>query len=197
VEVSEGDQHESKGKERDHEASGLTTSGEFGPILYVVVKDSLSGKITWGHWEEGTGGRLAVFKYSVPQVDSHYMVQMQRVNGDQQVFPAYHGEIAVDPRNGNILQLSVVSDMASPYQVVQAAILVEYASVVIGDHTYICPVRGVALSKMPPIVSTTGKLQVAFLQTELNEVAFKDYHLFRGDTRILTGAPPAAAATAQ
>jgi hypothetical protein len=177
----------SKGRERIQEAGGLTTSGEFGPILYVVLKDGLAGTITWGHWERGAKGPLAVFLYTVPQADSHYMVQLQRAKGAQQVYPAYHGEIAVDPANGTIMRLTVVSDMMPPYQAAQAAILVEYAPVAIGERTYICPIKGVALSKMPVATSNDSELQNAPLQTQLNDVSFKDFHLFRGDTRILTG----------
>lgn len=181
------DPREMTSKQRDQEAAGLTTSGEFGPILYVVLKDGLSGKITWSHWEQGAGERLAVFGYSVPQTDSHYMVQLRRVKGQQQVFPGYHGEIAIDPSNGTILRLTVVSEMMAPYQAAAADILVEYAPVPIGDRTYVCPVRGVALSRMPEVTAGSGDLHNEDLQTQLNEVFFKDYHLFRGDTRILTG----------
>ena len=176
----------SKGRERTQEAEGLTTSGEFGPILYVVLKDGLAGKIAWGHWEREANGPLAVFLYTVPQADSHYMVQLQRARGPLQIYPAYHGEIAIDPANGTIMRLTVISDMMAPYQAAQAAILVEYAPVAIGARTYTCPVKGVALSKMPAFISESG-LQDAPLHTQLNDVSFKDFHLFRGDTRILTG----------
>jgi hypothetical protein len=187
-----------KSRARIQEAGGLTTSGEFGPILYVVLKDGLAGNITWGHWEPGAQGPLAVFVYTVPQADSHYMVQLQRAKGALQVCPAYHGEISIDPANGTILRLTVISDLAPPYQAAQAAILVEYAPVAIGARTYICPVKGVALSKMPVVTTDDNVFQNAPLQTQLNDVAFRDFHLFRGDARILTdgasggNAPPIA-----
>ncbi len=187
---------EAKGAVRDRQDAGLTTSGEFGPILYIVLEDSVNGKIVWDHWEQGAGGPLAVFRYTVPQPDSHYMVQMQHVNGAEQLFPAYHGEIAIDPANGTIVRISAVSDMAPPYEIVQAAILVEYGPVAIGERTYVCPVHGVALSRMPAVASDSGELQAASLQTQVNDVSFKDYHLFRGDARILSGSAPAPAPAA-
>jgi hypothetical protein len=171
-------------KSWDEQGTGLTTNGEFGPILFVVLRDSVKGQLVWNHWEQGSNGSVAVFAYSVPQANSHYMVAVPRTRGFDQLLPAYRGEIAIDPANGTILRLTVISEMAPPYQTVKAAILVEYAPVAIGDRTYICPVKGVALSKMPAGGANDGSQ----VQTRLNEVVFKDYHLFRGDAHILTGA---------
>lgn len=185
------DPHGAKGSQLEKEGDGLTTTGEFGPILSTVLSDGLEGKITWGHWEQGMHGPVAVFLYTVPQEKSHYMVLMPGVKHTEQVLPAYHGEIALDPSNGTILRLEVVSDMGAPYQGMMSAILVEYAPVAIGERTYMCPVKGVALSKMRAMADDVG---TAPEQTRLNDISFTDYHLFRADTRILidgeTGSGP-------
>lgn len=170
------------------EGTGLTTNGEFGPILVVVLRDSVKGKLEWGHWEQGGNGSVAVFAYAVPQAESHYMVSVPNVRSFDQVMPAYRGEIAIDPASGTILRVTLIAEMQPPYQAIRAAIEVEYAPVSIGDRSYVCPVKGIALSKMPVDASQRGPQ--ALMQTRLNEIQFKDYHLFRGDTRILTGASP-------
>ncbi len=90
---------------------GLTTHGEFGPILAVVVGDAIKGKFFWDHWERGEAGPLAVFRYRVPLELSHYTVT---VDEDHPFSPAYHGELAIDPANGAILRISVVADLNSP-----------------------------------------------------------------------------------
>ena len=51
-------------------------------------------------------------------------------------YPAYHGEIEIDPATGEILRLSEVADPA-PAQAMRAAKAVEYAPVKIGDQSYI------------------------------------------------------------
>lgn len=172
---------------RGQQAAGLTTKGEFGPILFIVLRDSFTGKLMWGHWEQSAHGLVAVFAYSVPQAASHYVVQVPVAVGQEKVNPAYHGEIFIDPVKGTILRVTVTADMAPAYQAVHASILVDYAPIAIGERTYICPVNGVALSKMPVDVSDRG-LQNGPVQIRLNEVLFKDYHLFRGDARILPDA---------
>jgi len=96
---------------------GLATSGEFGPILGLVVGDALKGKITWGRWEQGANGKVAVFHYVIPSEASHYPVQFCCVidgfNSDglpnKRVFKeivSYHGEIAFDPANGTIYRIT-------------------------------------------------------------------------------------------
>lgn len=175
---------------------GLTTAGEFGPILSVVLQDSVRGKRTWGFWEQGTGSVEAVFRYTVPAGIGSYMVALPRGKRTEQIFPAYHGEIAVDPASGDILRITVVADFAPPNEEVMTAILVEYAATSIGGTSYICPIRSVALSKMPGDTGDDGKqAQSSLVQTQLNDVAFTDYHLFRTESRILTGSSAIGAET--
>jgi hypothetical protein len=165
---------------------GLTTRGEFGPILGIVVDDAVHSSIVWGYWQSTATGRIAVFRYQVPVAQSHYLVEFRYGHDLIQTHPAYHGEIAVDPVTGSILRLSIVSEMAPPFQIVGSGIVVEYSPIVIGDRTYICPVRGVALSKMPVLPEADVPSETPPIQTHLNDVAFTNYHRFRADARILS-----------
>jgi hypothetical protein len=167
-------------------AVGLTTKGEFGPILYVVLEDAIHGKVTWRHWEQGANGLLAVFRYEVTKEASHYAV-VPSVNGSAE-FPAYHGEIAVDPASGTIFRITIEADRLPSDAMFESAILVEYGPVPIGGNTYICPVRAVAILKHPSS-AVDGRSQIvpAPLQTFVNDVSFTKYHVFRSDARILPG----------
>jgi hypothetical protein len=55
-------------------STGLSTWGEFGPVLSIILTDSLHGRVTWSRWEDGADGRMAVFHYEVPKAASHYQV---------------------------------------------------------------------------------------------------------------------------
>ena len=55
--------------------------------------------------------------------------------------------------------------------------MIEYGPEVLGEKTYICPKRGVALSQ-------------GLRQQWVNNVVFTGYHLFHATTRILPGAKP-------
>lgn len=167
---------------------GLTSTGEFGPILSIVLGDAEHGQVHWGYWER-SANPVAVFLYSVPVTESHYTVTFPDVRQTVTLSPGYHGEIALDPESGEILRLTLISDLPPRYKQASAAMMVAYAPVAIGSRTYICPVQGVALSRfqvsgtltlsrIPVIVPSTE-------QTELNDVSFTHYHLFRADTKIL------------
>ena len=180
----------SKGKSDRNEtvATGLTTSGEFGPILSVVLNDAFRSHMTWGYWEQGSGGSIAVYRYAVPQQKSHYLVKFLTLSGWIQIYPAYHGEIAIDPAAGTVLRLTIVAELAPPFQTISVSNRVDYGPVLIGDRTYICPVKGVALSRLPAAYSpwdATGLAPPTALQTRLNDVTFTNYHRFRADVRIL------------
>jgi hypothetical protein len=74
--------------------------------------------------------------------------------------------------------------------------MVEYGAVDLGGQAYICPIKSVSISRGRSIQTfknlnpnTSFKTFGPYV-TLLNDVAFEQYHLFRSDSRILTGADP-------
>jgi VWFA-related protein len=214
----DGKEFVESGADKDKKAQapdqGLTTWGEFGPILGTVLIDAARSKLSWAHWELGAGGPQAVFQYSVPKEASHYDVRFCCVSESygldfsvirQRV--GYHGEITVDPDSGVILRLTVLADIDPGNPIAQADVAVEYGPVEFGGKTYYCPVRGIALAQAPDLkslhgpgasggsagtVATLGKASFTSSaqvprQTLLNDVVFRNYHLFRAEARIVTG----------
>jgi VWFA-related protein len=177
-------------RKEEESALGLTSSGEFGPILGVVIKDITQTGLSWLRWEKADSEPAAVFHYAVPADQSHFRIGINVEGREQAVFPAYHGEIEIDPATGEILRLSEVADPAPPHAGMRAAIVVDYAPVKIGDQRYICPVRGVAFSMVP--VASAGATDVSALpvQVNLNDIAFTHYHDFGSEARIVANASP-------
>lgn len=161
----------------------FSTAGEFGPILYGVMLDARQNNLAWAGWTPGAQGRLAVFRFDATQQTSHFSLKPPGPQNPQGRFVAYHGELAVDPADGTIMRISVVARPASSDTVKEASIAVEYDRVEIGGHLYTCPLRAIALSKVP---LRKGQVQDSPpLQTQLNDVVFDQFHVFRGDVRIL------------
>lgn len=188
VHVRYQDGAEMRGKERMDRAelgrpsAGLTTAGEFGPILSIVLDDAMHGSITWGYWQRLGQARIAVFRYAVPPGQSNYVLSLKQGVADaDKLFPAYHGEIPIDPSDGTIWRITVVADPDNSSKVKGSAIAVDYGKVQLGGKDYICPLKGVAILKMD---IETGPGQSA-IQTELNDVSFTGYHVARGDLTIL------------
>lgn len=170
-------------------AARFTTAGEFGPILYGVMMDALQSKLVWERWETSADGALAVFRFDALKEKSHYSVKPPGAAKVENQFVAYRGEIALRASDGVIERLTVVARPAQDDALSEANIAVEYGQVEIGQHSYTCPVHGVALSKVPLVLARAKKQdQPMALQTQLNDVSFEQYHVFRGDVRITAGA---------
>jgi hypothetical protein len=137
-----------------------------------------------------------VFRFAVPAEKSHYEVAyccIIKRNGDRvyyRQFSAYNGEIAIDPSIGTIFRLSLkATGLKSTDPIVKANIVVEYGAVELGGKTYICPLRGIALSLASEVQPLLGGREEDFppLQTSLNNVVFEQYHLYSASSRVLPG----------
>jgi hypothetical protein len=194
-----------KGKGPEAPFVGLTTRGEFGPILDTVLVDAAQGKLAWSHWELGAARPEAVFRYAIPREKSHYEVTFCCVTKEKEYrafkqLSGYHGEIAVDPANGTILRMTLEADLKPADPIARADMLVEYGPIELGGTTYFCPVKSVSISRAPAQVVHAVRMQrfsstlveqnnqsiAEPLQTLLNDVVFDQYHLFRADVRVLT-----------
>lgn len=178
---------------------GLVTRGTFGPILSTAMVDAAHGEMAFSHWETGAAGAQAVFRFSVPQEQSHYNVAYQSDPGKDQRYDlnrasGYHGEIGLDPATGAILRLALIADIDPGLSLTRADIMVEYGPVEIGSKTYICPVRSVSFSEGRAVMLVRTLIGIGDALgppiTRLNDVSFTDYHVFRTEMRILTGDEP-------
>ena len=193
---------------------GMISGGEFGSTLGMIMADTLKGKVSWGHWEETSGARVAVFRYSVPKSASHYEVigTIQRAGASHQVDtargagtglstnvvgpnarpsetirarPGYHGSLSIDPDSGTVLRITIESDSTDGSPFRRAAILVQYGPVQIGGDNFVCPLRSVALS------DAVFDPQAIYADTPtrwLNETLFTSYRRFGSTSQVLTEA---------
>lgn len=187
---------------------GLTSTGEFGPILAIVLRDISKGSIHWSRWEQTAGGTVSVFQYKVPEASSHYQVDYCCVRGseDPKTYadrgdllhansyhgtPGYHGEISLDPKTGTIRRISVDAELNPEAPISVAKIYVEYGPVEIGGVSYVCPVHSLAISNARTRLG--GDMSDRTI-LRINEVNFTHYHRFGSSMRILTDASAGAPA---
>lgn len=181
--------HELLGSKRDTDALDkppleLTSHGEFGAILIVVLLDSAKGKLSWSHWEQDANGTNAVYRYAVSQGHSSYAVVLPHGLKNESLFPAYHGEIAVDPATGAVMRVTIVADFMPPDDKAISSMMVEFGPVLIGGGSHICPIHGVALAK---VALGDPALPDTRMQIQMNDVVFVNYHLFHSESRLITG----------
>lgn len=198
------EQQDAQKKRAVRGASGkdLNFKGIFGPILKSVLLDATtSGKLTWSQWEGDQTARVAVFRYRVDSKNSHYSVVHCCLRRERvfHTWPAYHGELAVDPGTGAILRLTMEAEtgwvLESNWQPVRPVkgtnMMVEYGPVELGGKHYICPLRSVVTMRSR-VVRTRVFWDETFeiyapYETQLNDMAYTDYHKFGSDSRILPG----------
>lgn len=178
----------------------LITYGIFGPVLKGVLEGiAENGGLRWERWEQGSRGRMAVFRYTVSVDTSLYFVRLCCLpDGDGaqafQRYAAYHVDIAIDPESGAILRLQFRDDLKSTTPQTRSDIMIEYGQVEIGGKTYFCPMRSVSIVRGRS-VRVLSEWDEAFriwgpYGTMLNDVSFDDYHMFRSESRMLTGFSP-------
>ncbi|HEX4320991.1 MAG TPA: VWA domain-containing protein [Acidobacteriaceae bacterium] len=183
--------------------AGMTSWGEFGPVLGLVLLDAARSKLAWQRWEMQNGKPVAVFQFSVPQTVSHYQLnyccegRADRVfndlsDDDQKnlaIKPGYHGSLEVDPENGNVLRITIEADLQHQHtdnSISRASTMVEYGPMKIGDDTRFCPIRSVSLSRSFAQFESHGVIT----QTDrllLNDVEFTNYHRFGSESTLLIG----------
>ena len=187
------------GSKSNVDSPGLSTWGVFGPILGTVLGDvARANSLVWSHWVQTANGQVAVYRYRVPKDKSHYQVTYCCVPRSNDAFvdayrfeeiSGYHGEMSVDPANGTIVRMTVQADLKPIDPINRADIAVEYGPVEIGGRTYVGPTKSVSISEALKTRQDDYSLH-EIKQTSLNDVEFRDYHLFRADVNILTAGTP-------
>ena len=193
-----GEVVEAKAPPRGKEDRYLITYGTFGPLL-GAMKDAIAapGGLIWIRWEQRVGGRLAVFRYSVPkenQTSAYAAAGCCLPDGDGtdgfEKRTRYHGEISIDPASGAILRLTIEADLYGFVPLDRSDIMVEYSPVEIGGKSYICPVRSVSIWRARSVPTlwlwNEGFSTWGPYATTLNDFTFDDYHMFRADSRMLS-----------
>jgi hypothetical protein len=171
--------------------SGLTTWGEFGPILKTVLGDSFVGNVEWARWQKSeTGALLAVFRFAVPQSASHYLIDFccyRKSKDDPEEYsfrskPGYRGELYIDPATGFIERITLQAELTDADPVTTSSIAVQYGPVVIGGKNYVCPIQGIAVSEVHNLVMESDGIG---LEKHINVVQFTNYQKFGSTSRII------------
>ncbi len=176
--------------------AGLSTWGEFGAILALVLQDSFQGSLRWSRWQWSESGKqVAVFRYAIPRSASHNSIDFCCYARSEDApesasfhdRPGYHGEVYIDPATGQIDRITLQADLQPGDPVSMSNIAVQYGSVRIAEKFYICPIRSVAVSQIHS--GAVKKIDGIGLETNLNVVQFRDYHKFGSTVRVVTNDP--------
>lgn len=196
--VSESDDAVTRARLLNKSEWSLNTVGTFGAVLATVVvgASEKGSELAWSRWEQGTNGPLAVFRYRVPRETPLFRAGSNFLTIDDRVVPfqkksQYHGEFALDPASGEILRLTIQADLEKRLPLQRSDVMVEYAPVVIGGTTYICPKRSVSISRSRTTMDIHEWAEhfrvYSPFETTLSDMSYDNYHLFHPTSRLLPG----------
>jgi hypothetical protein len=171
------------GKQRDN---GLESRGEFGTEAAVVLMDVEKGSIVFDHWEQSMAGPAADYRYSVPWESSHY--EVTNACQDHVSFhdiPGYSGEIALDPKSGAILRMTLVAESKPGDPVSHVASVIEYGPVVLGSRRSICPLRSLTFMVEEANGCGHGNHKLQKPVAMINQTIFSNYHRFGSSATIV------------
>ena len=178
----------------------LITHGTFGPILAEVRRPvETPGRMKWLRWESAPEGDLAVFGFEVPAAESRDFeggccLPDEEGEDPYRIQAGYHGEIAVNPENGAILRLKLHFDLHEFVPQDLDEIQIDYGSLKIGGKNYVCPMKSVSAARGRSIISLKlwdqSFLTYGPYSTKINDMRFSKYHVFRSESRVLTGYKP-------
>ena len=179
---------------------GLTTWGEFGPLMAELFLEDSDPSFFWSHWEMFEGKQLAVLGYSVNGAHSHYAVTWccSAIIGANGKYPpvttnvAFTGQVFLDPDSGTILRMTrQTADLPIESHIDIIRTVVEYRPVEIGGATYMCPFRSVSVAHETRNMARKSYDYSPETVTNLSEVRFTGYHKFEIESRILSDDEPA------
>lgn len=181
--------------------AGMKATGAFGPWLQAVTGDVPDAHAEWAYWERRGSGKLAVFRFQIPQETSHYSIEyyfapnqlFAREGRQYTAEPGYHGEIAVDPQTGQITRIVVICDFAKGQPLSKASFAIAYGPVEIGGERYILPVSGVSVTGFLLATHTRvfdagqyiGDQSDHFPITSLDDFVYSDYSAYKPRVRIV------------
>jgi len=182
-EVTDSSPGTKDGKQKDN---GLESRGEFGTEAAVVLMDVEKGSVVFDHWEQSMAGPAADYRYSVPRESSHYEVTnacQDRVSFHD--IPGYSGEIALDPKSGAILRMTLVAESKSGDPVSHVASVIEYGPVVLGSRRSICPLRSLTFMVEEANGCAHGNHKLQKPVAMINQTIFSNYHRFGSSATII------------
>jgi hypothetical protein len=168
--------------------AGLESWGEFGPEPVMILMDAARSTTNFHHWEKTPTGVVAVFRYSVPRIGSHYDVHYKcPATVPFHDNPPYHGSFSIDPATGALMRITLETESQPDDPISHVASIIEYSPMEIGERSYICPVHSLVtmVEESNACAAKHHNPKLAQPVLMINQASFTDYHRLGSTSRIL------------
>lgn len=124
-------------------------------LMSNVLHDMRAARPVWAHWEQGTAGKLAVFRFSVSPTHAAFPVRTLMDPESKRGFagnPGYQAEIALDPATGAVYRLVLRAKLDPGLHVSRADIVVRFGSVTVAGNAFLAPLSAVSIAVSQSLV---------------------------------------------
>lgn len=159
---------------KHEQLGGITSSGEFGTMLYQIFNPQTETQFDWERWATLRGKRMYVFSFRVAQPNSDYSIYHQP--SGRTVVAGYHGLVYADAVTKQIMRIKMDCDDLEAFPINQVSLTLDYAPTKISEQTFVLPMAAEVRSREG---RTLGK----------NVMQFSLYRKFGADATITFDTP--------
>jgi hypothetical protein len=153
---------------------GLTSSGEFGTMLYQIFTPQTQTQFDWERWATLRGKRMYVFSFRVAQPNSDYSIYHEP--SGRTIVAGYHGLIYADAVTKQIMRIKMDCDDLEAFPINQVSLTLDYSPTKISDQSFVLPMAAEVRTREG---RTLGK----------NVMQFSLYRKFGADATITFDTP--------
>lgn len=159
---------------KHEQLGGITSSGEFGSMLYDIFAPQTQTNFEWERWATLRGKRMYVFSFQVAQPNSSYSIYHQP--SGRTIVAGYHGLVYADAETKQIMRIKMDCEGLEAFPINQVAVTMDYAPTLISDQSFVLPMAAEVRSREG---RTLGK----------NVMQFSLYRKFGADATITFDTP--------
>jgi hypothetical protein len=147
----------------------VLSAGEFGHLLNLVFSAASKADFEWKEAAALGSETVQVLSYRVARENATIEIG----DNNSRVGAGFHGLVYIDAATGGVRRITLqADDLPRNFSMHGASIVMDYDYVAIGAHDYLMPMR------------TSLALQRGRRQTDLNEMAFRNYRRYASQTKI-------------
>ncbi len=147
---------------------GALSRNEFGTLMKEVFEPESNAEFHWERWGNLGGHLMHVYTYFIDQPHSHWTLDYQR---QQQVTPAYHGEVFVEEATNVIWRISVDPEPPPSFPMQNIHETLDYRYTDVGGQNFVLPQTGEVIMRADGIGTK-------------NDISFRSYRKYSADTTI-------------
>jgi hypothetical protein len=130
---------------KHEQLGGITSSGEFGTMLYQIFAPQTQAQFDWERWATLRGKRMYVFSFRVAQPNSDYSIYHQP--SGRTIVAGYHGLIYADAETKQVMRIKMDCEGLEGFPINQVGLTLDYAPTKISDQDFVLPMAAEVRSR--------------------------------------------------